>query len=187
MLRNTPTFHILNYYRQAKNEEMKIHHLINILIVSIFLSSCGMNSIEGMKNNIDEKSNEIADLKNYFIEIIPENYIVRIQYNSSKNVDLFVHEPKQDSTKREKFFGQWDVNFKDYKETPQTDYEKKYYGKTKSLELVKSKLNWTTEQELSKVLIDGHELDISDLKTTPKGLQEYWIQWKNKELQAECN
>ena len=43
------------------------------------------------------------------------------------------------------------------------------------------------KQELSKALIDGYELDISDLKTTPEGLQEYWIQWKNKELQADCN
>jgi len=124
---------------------MKILQLVNILIVSMFLSSCGMNSIEGMKNNIDERTNEIADLKNYFHEIIPENYIVRIQYNSSKNVDLFVYGPTQDSTKREKLFGQWDVNLKDYKETSQTDYEKKYQGKTKSLELVTSKLNWTTE------------------------------------------
>ena len=95
-----------------------------------------------MKNNIDEKSNEIADLKNYFIEIIPENYIVRIQYNSSKNVDLFVYEPTQDSMKRDKLFGQWDVNFKDYKETPQTDYEKKYHGKTKSLELVNPRCSY---------------------------------------------
>jgi regulator of replication initiation timing len=124
---------------------MKTHNIISILIISIFLSSCGMNSIEGMKNNIDEKSNEITDLKNYFKEIVPENYIVRIQYNSSNNVDLFVYEPTQDSTKREKLFGQWDVNLDDYKETPQTEYEKKYHGKTKSLELVKNKLNWTTE------------------------------------------
>ncbi|HRA72596.1 MAG TPA: hypothetical protein PLB11_07205 [Flavobacterium sp.] len=124
---------------------MKKHHLISILIISMFLSSCGMNSIEGMKNNIDEKSNEITDLKNYFNEIVPANYIVRIQYNSSNNVDLFVYEPTQDSTERENLFGQWDVNLDDYIETPQTEYEKKYHGKTKSLELVKNKLNWTAE------------------------------------------
>ena len=103
-----------------------------------------MNSIEGMKNTIDKKSNEITDLKNYFNEVVPENYIVRIQYNSSRNVDLFVYEPTQDSTEREKLFGQWDIDLDEYKETPQTEYEKKYHGKTKSLELVKDKLNWTS-------------------------------------------
>ncbi len=40
--------------------------------------------------------------------------------------------------------------------------------------------------ELSKVLMIGHTLDISDLKTTPEGLQEYWIQWKNKIVQSSC-
>lgn len=40
--------------------------------------------------------------------------------------------------------------------------------------------------ELSKVLMEGQELNISELKTTPEGLQEYWIQWKNKVKQADC-
>ena len=40
--------------------------------------------------------------------------------------------------------------------------------------------------ELSKALVEGHSLDISDLKTTPEGLQEYWIQWKNKIVQSSC-
>ena len=120
----------------------------------MFISSCGMNSIEGMKNNIDKKSKEIMDLKNYFIEIVPENYVIRIQYNSSNNVDLFVYESIGDSTKREKLFGQWDVNLDNYKESPQTDYEKKYHGKTKSMKLVKEKLNWDREtfRELYKKL-----------------------------------
>lgn len=41
--------------------------------------------------------------------------------------------------------------------------------------------------ELNKNLLDGEELNISKLKTTKEGLQEYWIQWKNKTTQAECN
>jgi len=141
---------------------MKTHNLISILIISIFLSSCGMNSIEGMKNNIDEKSNEITDLKNYFDEIVPENYLVRIQYNSSNNVDLFVYESIQDSSKREELFEQWDVKLDDYKDTPQTEFEKKYHGKIKSLELVKNKLNWTTEtfSELYEKLAEANCIGI---------------------------
>ncbi len=42
------------------------------------------------------------------------------------------------------------------------------------------------KKELQKVLMQGHFLDISDLKTTPEGLQEYWIQWKNKIVQSDC-
>ena len=44
----------------------------------------------------------------------------------------------------------------------------------------------TRKEELSKVLMDGQALDISELKTTPEGLQEYWIQWKNKIKQSSC-
>lgn len=42
------------------------------------------------------------------------------------------------------------------------------------------------KNELKEVTLNGHELDISELKTTPEGLQEYWIQWKNKEIQSDC-
>jgi len=43
------------------------------------------------------------------------------------------------------------------------------------------------KQELSGALIEGHQLSISNLKTTPEGLQEYWIQWKNKVVQSDCD
>ncbi|GAB5399316.1 MAG: hypothetical protein Aureis2KO_09010 [Aureisphaera sp.] len=42
------------------------------------------------------------------------------------------------------------------------------------------------KRELARVLMPGQELYISALKTTPEGLQEYWIQWKNKNTQADC-
>ena len=42
------------------------------------------------------------------------------------------------------------------------------------------------KNELKNITLPNHQLDISTLKTTPEGLQEYWIQWKNKELQKEC-
>ncbi len=41
--------------------------------------------------------------------------------------------------------------------------------------------------QLSKALIQGEELYISDLKTTNEGLQEYWIQWKNNIVQVDCS
>ncbi len=42
------------------------------------------------------------------------------------------------------------------------------------------------KQQLSKALLKGEHLDISDLKVTLEGLQEHWIQWKNKTLQLDC-
>lgn len=42
------------------------------------------------------------------------------------------------------------------------------------------------KNELQGVTLRGHHLDISDLKYTKEGLQEYWIQWKNKIVQLEC-
>lgn len=40
--------------------------------------------------------------------------------------------------------------------------------------------------QLQSVLLPGEQLDISDLMTTPEGLQEYWIQWRNMEAQVNC-
>lgn len=42
------------------------------------------------------------------------------------------------------------------------------------------------KRELRGVTLPGESLLISNLKTTPEGLEEYWIQWKNKDVQAEC-
>ena len=42
------------------------------------------------------------------------------------------------------------------------------------------------KDRLSKVLLPGDSLDISPLKTTSEGLQEFWIQWRNKDVQADC-
>ncbi|NRD22847.1 hypothetical protein HNV10_06320 [Winogradskyella litoriviva] len=40
--------------------------------------------------------------------------------------------------------------------------------------------------QLEHLLLSGEHLDISKLKTTAEGLQEYWIQWKHKTIQVEC-
>lgn len=42
------------------------------------------------------------------------------------------------------------------------------------------------KHELREVTMKEHKLDISHLKKTPEGLQEYWIQWKNKKTQIDC-
>tara|TARA_B100000809_G_scaffold246438_1_gene274417 strand:- start:468 stop:908 length:441 start_codon:yes stop_codon:yes gene_type:complete len=42
------------------------------------------------------------------------------------------------------------------------------------------------KRQLKNVLMDNQKLDISNLKKTPEGLQEHWIQWKNKVTQSMC-
>jgi len=42
------------------------------------------------------------------------------------------------------------------------------------------------KKQLSKALLKDDKLNISKLKTTKEGLQEYWIQWRNKEKQKYC-
>ena len=42
------------------------------------------------------------------------------------------------------------------------------------------------KKQLKKALMHNQELDISDLKTTPEGLQEHWIQWKNRVTKSMC-
>ncbi|GAB5417778.1 MAG: hypothetical protein Crog4KO_24730 [Crocinitomicaceae bacterium] len=42
------------------------------------------------------------------------------------------------------------------------------------------------KKELSTALLPNDKLDISPLKITSEGLQEYWIQWRHKEVQKEC-
>jgi len=42
------------------------------------------------------------------------------------------------------------------------------------------------KKQLAPALMAGEELNISDLKRTEENLQEYWIQWRNKDRQREC-
>ena len=43
------------------------------------------------------------------------------------------------------------------------------------------------KRQLQKALMPGQQLLISDLKSSPEGLQEHWIQWRNGKVQAHCS
>lgn len=40
--------------------------------------------------------------------------------------------------------------------------------------------------QLKSALMKNDSLNISGLLKTKEGLQEYWIQWRNKDIQSEC-
>lgn len=42
------------------------------------------------------------------------------------------------------------------------------------------------KKELNVLLLENDKLEISDLKKTPEGLEEYWIQWRHNEVQKVC-
>ena len=42
------------------------------------------------------------------------------------------------------------------------------------------------KKQLNSLLLENEKLNISDLKTTPEGLEEYLIQWRHKEIQKDC-
>ena len=147
---------------------MKQQNLV-ILILVLFLSNCGMKTKEGLTKNYDENKNGIIKLKNFYNRTVPKDFLVRIRYNSSDNIDLFVYQPIENSEKRELLFQEWNVDIDDYiPENPRSDYDKKYGGKTNSFEEVKEKLNWTNETfaEIYDKLDDVNCMGITNGKTT---------------------
>ncbi|WP_264523618.1 hypothetical protein [Flavobacterium sp. N502536] len=124
-----------------------IKNLLCLLFIGICAASCANKDSSDLKRNYREKINEIKELKEYFNKIVPKNYIVRIRYNDSDEIDLFVYQPTNIPGKTELLFQEWNVDFEDYVASKKSSY---YDGRTKSLEEVKKKLKWsnTTFNEL---------------------------------------
>lgn len=105
-----------------------------------------MKTKQGLTENYDENKTKILELKNHYNKIVPKNFIIRIRFNSSDNIDLFVYQPIENLEKHELLFQQWDLDIEDYEpDNPRSDYDKKYHGKTNSFKEVKEKLNWTNQ------------------------------------------
>jgi hypothetical protein len=60
------------------------------------------------------------------------------------------------------------------------------WGHFPELEKRKSELIDYIPQGKTKNVILGNKLYISNLTKTPEGLQEYWIQWKHRDYQSDC-
>ena len=119
-----------------------------IVVVNILIFTIGGDEFSSKKeliNNLNVKKNEIYLLKKTFNELVPSNYSVYISFNNSKSIDLWVSY-LNDTTKNFNtyLFQQWDINPYNYKpEAPTHIDSTEYAPKTKSLDLVKQKLNWT--------------------------------------------
>lgn len=118
--------------------------LIIMLAARLFLGKS--YDKDDLIKNYENKTEEIHQLKKFINTITPEDYNVYIEYKSRNSIDLSVFE-KSDTTLRgsKLLFQGWNINPYNYVEEPQTDYEKEYGGETKSLKLIKEKLNWTDD------------------------------------------
>jgi len=105
---------------------------INIIISFFFFSSCDSKSVNSLKKNHDNYSKELLELKEYFNKIVPNDFLVRIQYNSSNNIDLFVYHSFENSENRVKIFGEWKVKLDDSENA-------------EFIALVNNKLNWNRD------------------------------------------
>ena len=142
---------------------MKIRILI-IGLISVLFLSCGKSKRKSdLIANYEKHSSEIMIVADYFVHIVPQNFEVSIRYKSSNKINLEVYERINDTSERELLFRKWNIDIENYLEEPQSDYEKKYHGKTNSFELTKSKLNWTnkTIAELYKKLKTADCIGIS--------------------------
>jgi len=127
------------FYKYAKG-------LFIVFVLAFVFTSCNNKEKKSKSDlivNYEQKSLEIIEVKNYFNEIVSEKYKVNIRYKSPKVINLEVYERSTDSLKYELLFRKWNINFLNYEQKKRTLYEKKYHGKTNSLEYIKTKLNWT--------------------------------------------
>ena len=122
-----------------------IKKIFFLLFIAVFILGCVDENLSDLKINYEDKFKDIKELKEYFEKIVPKKFNVTIRYNSSDNVNLFVYEPTNISDKNDLLFQQWNMNFEDYEEPKDSEYNSEYNGKTKSLNLVKKKLHWTNK------------------------------------------
>lgn len=117
-----------------------------LFIILTTILSCNDKSVQDLIRNFESNKEEILALKEFYSQLVPEGFIVRVRFDSKNEIDLFVHEPTEVEGKRELLFQQWNMNFRNYKpEIERSEYDIKYNGKTNSLDKVKEELNWTNE------------------------------------------
>lgn len=113
----------------------------------LFFFSMDSSSKKELVENYQINKIAIVDLKENYDKIVPKGFKVYIEFNNKNRIDLWVYE-KTDSLDKKLscLFQQWDINPYDYDMKPLTKYDSSEYApKTKDLDIVKSKLQWTNK------------------------------------------
>jgi len=103
------------------------------------------SSEKELKDNYDKKHKEIADLKNYFNSITPNDLEVNIEFKSNKLIDFKVFYITNSTFPRKALFEQWDINPYNFTPSSSAQDNTEFAAETKSLDIVKEKLGWTDE------------------------------------------
>jgi len=111
-------------------------------------------------------------LKEYFNQIVPTGFNVYIEFKDEDHIDLWVYEQEDSKNKVNCLFQQWDINPFDYVMEKSTARDSsKYAPKTKDLEIVKKKLNWTEDTfiEIRNMLDMANCISINNRKPVEIG------------------
>lgn len=137
-----------------------------LLFILISTLSCNDKSVVDLARNYEDNKSQILELKKFYNDLVPDGFMVSVRFHSKNKINLFVYEPSKTEGKRDLLFQQWNINIKNYKpELERSEYDKKYNGKTNSLEEVKEKLNWRNEtlEELYRKLKAVNCIGITNL------------------------
>ena len=137
-----------------------------ILSFSSFFPS-ERSSKQELIDNFNMKEKEIFELKSFFNSIVPNEYSVYIEFNDNKEIDLWVFETgiKNLYGNSVPLFQEWNINPYNYKEKMPITYDSTQYyiPRTKSLILVKQKLNWTDSsfKQIKNMLDNANCISVS--------------------------
>ena len=121
-------------------------NIIYLLLIFTATLSCSDKSLADLTQNFEDNKQQILELKEFYNDLVPEGFLVRVRFDSRKKIDLFVYEPTEIEGNRELLFQQWNLNIENYKpELERSEYDQKYHGKTNSFEEVKERLKWTND------------------------------------------
>lgn len=152
--------------------------LIVVIVISIRIIFGKTYDKKDLIKNYEKRYEEIYSLKDYMNSVVPDSFSVYIEFEKDDRIDLRVSE-KCDTAKngRVLWFQYWDINPYDYVEESQTDFERKYRGKTKSLDLIKNKLNWTdkTFKELKLKLDNANCISVMNGNKCEIGFQRSFM------------
>lgn len=143
-----------------------IYLLRGVFAFIFFFISMDSSSKNELIENYELNKTVIHELKTTYDNIVPEGFRIYIEFNNKNSIDLWVYE-KADSEDKNMIclFQQWDINPYDYVMEPMTKYDSSEYApKTKDLDLVKRKLNWTEGRfvEIKEILDNANCISIKN-------------------------
>jgi len=143
-----------------------IYLLRGVFAFIFFFMSMDSSSKDDLVENYELNKTAIHELKKDYDRIVPDGFKIYIEFKDKNSIDLWVYEKTDSADKKMTcLFQQWDINPYDYEMEPMTKYDSSEYApKTKDLDLVKEKLNWTenTFVEIKKILDNANCISIEN-------------------------